>query len=201
MNNELYHHGVKGQKWGVRRYQDKSGRLTPAGKKHRVMSEKKAKRTINEINEKQRQKDIYDIADQNEKNLTKKQRIAKNAALVGAGAAYIGVASAMGAGVNGKKGAGMMAAAAAGQVGILGLTAVAATKYADKKFKKTDAEIRKLCNKLEDNGYKVSEQKTYMSYTLNGQYLGTTNTKRYNLSGDTKPYREDYQYNVQYMYV
>ena len=30
--NELYHHGIKGQKWGVRRFQDYSGRLTSAGK-------------------------------------------------------------------------------------------------------------------------------------------------------------------------
>ena len=32
MNNELYHHGIKGQKWGVRRYQYADGSLTSAGK-------------------------------------------------------------------------------------------------------------------------------------------------------------------------
>jgi len=32
-NNELYHHGIKGQRWGVRRYQNPDGSLTDAGKR------------------------------------------------------------------------------------------------------------------------------------------------------------------------
>lgn len=33
MNKDLQHHGIKGQKWGVRRYQNKDGSLTKAGLK------------------------------------------------------------------------------------------------------------------------------------------------------------------------
>ena len=33
MNNNLQHHGIKGQKWGVRRFQNKDGDLTLAGRK------------------------------------------------------------------------------------------------------------------------------------------------------------------------
>ena len=32
-SNELYHYGVKGQKWGIRRYQNPDGSLTDEGKK------------------------------------------------------------------------------------------------------------------------------------------------------------------------
>ena len=33
MNDYIYHHGIKGMRWGVRRYQNPDGSLTPAGKK------------------------------------------------------------------------------------------------------------------------------------------------------------------------
>lgn len=35
-SDELYHHGVIGMHWGIRRYQRKDGSLTPAGQKHRA---------------------------------------------------------------------------------------------------------------------------------------------------------------------
>ncbi len=35
MSYELYHHGILGQKWGVRRYQDKDGHYTEAGRRRR----------------------------------------------------------------------------------------------------------------------------------------------------------------------
>lgn len=38
MNNELYHHGIKGMHWGVRRYQNKDGTRTTLGKQHRAQN-------------------------------------------------------------------------------------------------------------------------------------------------------------------
>lgn len=38
---ELYHHGVKGMKWGVRRFQNKDGSLTAKGKKRYQMKDGK----------------------------------------------------------------------------------------------------------------------------------------------------------------
>lgn len=38
-DSELYHHGTKGMKWGIRRYQNKDGSLTPAGKKRYAKEE------------------------------------------------------------------------------------------------------------------------------------------------------------------
>ena len=41
-DEELYHHGIKGMKWGIRRYQNADGSLTNAGKK-------RAERKLNKL--------------------------------------------------------------------------------------------------------------------------------------------------------
>jgi uncharacterized protein YnzC (UPF0291/DUF896 family) len=48
--DELYHHGIKGQKWGERRYQNEDGTLTEAGKR------RYARRSTRELNKLEEEK-------------------------------------------------------------------------------------------------------------------------------------------------
>lgn len=42
-NNDLYHHGIKDQKWGIRRFQNEDGSLTEAGRERYGISKKDTK--------------------------------------------------------------------------------------------------------------------------------------------------------------
>lgn len=64
---ELLHWGIKGMKWGVRRYQNKDGTLTPAGKKRynanfesdvKSMSDQELRSKINRMNLEKRYIDL-----------------------------------------------------------------------------------------------------------------------------------------------
>lgn len=62
-SNVLVHHGIKGMRWGVRRYQNKDGSLTSAGKERQVSRRRavSANKTINAVNEIIRSMDSDDL--------------------------------------------------------------------------------------------------------------------------------------------
>ena len=74
---ELYHWGIKGMKWGVRRYQNKDGTRTPAGLKRYAdkakdgirragekIKEQRSKHTADKAAEKLRKKPISELTDE-----------------------------------------------------------------------------------------------------------------------------------------
>ena len=54
-NNELYHHGIKGQKWGIRRYQNPDGSLTAEGEarygEHGTATARERARFLNKLDQ------------------------------------------------------------------------------------------------------------------------------------------------------
>ena len=64
----LSHHGILGQKWGVRRYQNKDGSLTSEGRKRRGLSDKKERKSLSKkIGENREQKKAEAEAERHEK--------------------------------------------------------------------------------------------------------------------------------------
>ena len=73
-NGELYHWGIKGMKWGVRRYQNKDGSLTPAGKKRRA----KLEAELDKIGGKSPEKKLADMTDEEVIAKTNRVRLENN---------------------------------------------------------------------------------------------------------------------------
>lgn len=73
MNNlYLCHHGITGQKWGVRRYQNKDGSLTPEGRKRLLGAGSKTRKKFGEAYE--RYKDAQKVYEKSGKLSDKLKR-------------------------------------------------------------------------------------------------------------------------------
>lgn len=84
-NNTLQHWGIKGMRWGLRRYQNADGSLTPAGKKRYNKEMEKLKSEAKVLRNKQRtqkkmdaleeqRKKVQALRDKNTDDATKKEK-------------------------------------------------------------------------------------------------------------------------------
>ena len=101
-SEELYHHGIKGMKWGVRRFRNRNGSLTPAGRKRYAddsytVAKKaaKAERKQAKSDYKQSKKDYKQAKKTAKENMTPEEKAARRKKAIKIGAAAAGTALAV----------------------------------------------------------------------------------------------------------
>lgn len=73
-NNELYHWGIRGMKWGVRRYQNADGTLTAAGKKRYDKEVSKLRAEQKVVKNKQATKDKFEKLEAKKRELEQQKK-------------------------------------------------------------------------------------------------------------------------------
>ena len=88
--SDLYHHGVKGQKWGERQYQYKDGSLTPLGRIHYGVGSSRKRSSNEQANSSSK---VISKSDSKEKHHSKIDKDKLKTAAIIAGVAAVTVAS------------------------------------------------------------------------------------------------------------
>lgn len=85
---ELYHHGIKGQKWGIRNYQNEDGTLTEEGKE-RYLDPKTGKVDYNAMLADRESAAKQEYQDKSEKEAKAQKRKLIGAAIVASAAGFV----------------------------------------------------------------------------------------------------------------
>ena len=95
MDNELYHHGIKGQKWGVRRYQNKDGTRIGNRSRRKESQSEDYKTAKNLKKKKMNQMSNAELRKLNERQQLEKTYKQMNKSTIAKGMAFVASAAAI----------------------------------------------------------------------------------------------------------